>query len=328
MSMASSQATPRYDRLHFAVGHSDLGEAAVVRDSLRARGIQRVADCSGADRLFNALDAEIVDLIVFDVDLLRDRFIDVMQMVRRKSRGLNPFTIIVATVDETNTETMKRLMKAGVDDMIHRPVTGQRLLQSIASLMEPRKPFIVSHDYVGPSRRIDARAGRPSAETMIRVPNTMRSRAIDNVSEDEIQRMVDTAVSTMRDKQLLACGSEIDALARILADRYAGLVEAPEKYDEVRGILRRLETIADELRSRCRGTAFERIGDLATMTLALTQRINRGSPGQAKIEVQLVGKLAAAIMRALSVERDSVAAMRDIAETIASFTGKLSTPKH
>ena len=322
MTMAPSQGTPRYDRLHFAVGHSDLGEAAIVRDSLRARGIQRVADCSGADRLFNALDAEIVDLIVFDVDLLRERFVDVMQMVRRKSRGLNPFTIIVATVDESSSEMMKRLAKAGVDDMIHRPVTGQRLLHSIASMMEPRKPFIVSHDYVGPSRRLDARSTRAgAADMMIRAPNTMRSRAIDNVSEEEIQRMVETAVAAMRDKQLLVCGTEIDALARILADRYGVIVQAPEKFEEVRGILRRLEMITDELRGRCRGTQFERIGDLAAMTLALTQRIHRSSPGQAKTEVQLVGKLAAAITRALSVERDSVGVMRDIADTIANFTG-------
>jgi CheY-like chemotaxis protein len=317
----SNSTAPRYDRLHFAVGHSDLGEAAIVRDSLRGRGIQSVADCSGADRLFNALDADIIDLIVFDVDLLRDRFVEVMQMVRRKSRGLNPFTVIVATVDDTDTDTVRQLVKAGVDDMIARPVTGQRLLQSVASLMEPRKPFIVSHDYVGPSRRLDARAGRPSGETMIRVPNTMRSRAIDNVSEDEIQRMVETAVSSMRDKQLMACGSEIDTLARLLADRYAAIQQAPERFEEARGILRRLEVVADELRSRCRGTQFERIGDLATMTLALTQRINRGNPGQAKIEVQLVGKLATAIMRALSVERESVGVMRDIADTIASYTG-------
>jgi hypothetical protein len=111
MPPSHGSSSPRYDRLHFAVGHSDLGEAAVVRDSLRGRGIQRIADCSGPDRLFNALDAEIIDLIVFDVDLLRDRFVEVMQMVRRKSRGLNPFTIIVATVDENNTETMKRLVR-------------------------------------------------------------------------------------------------------------------------------------------------------------------------------------------------------------------------
>jgi DNA-binding response OmpR family regulator len=323
MSIAptSHSTSPRYDRLHFAVGHSDLGEAAVVRDSLRARGIQRVADCSGADRLFNALDADIIDLIVFDADLLRDRFVEVMQMVRRKSRGLNPFTIIVATVDDTDSETVKQLVKAGVDDMIARPVTGQRLLQSVASLMEPRKPFIVSHDYVGPSRRLDARAGRPAGETMIRVPNTMRSRAVDNISEDEIQRMVETAVTSMRDKQLMACGTEIDTLARILADRYVSIQQVPERFEEARGILRRLESVADELRNRCRGTQFERIGDLATMTVALTQRITKAGPGQGKVEVQLVGKLAAAIMRALSVESDSVGVMQDIAETIASFTG-------
>lgn len=322
MALGSSQAAPRYERLNFVLGQGDQGEATIVKDALRLRGVQHVADCgTGTDRLFNALDDQIVDAVVYDFELLRDRFVDVMQMIRKKSRGMNPFTVIVATVDDSNAETVKRLVRAGVDDLIRRPVTGERLFQSISSLMEQRKPFIVANDYVGPSRRLDGRTERPAGHSMIQVPNTMRSRAIEGVSEDEIQRMVEAAVANLRDKQLVACGGEIENLARVLMDRYALLKESPDRIDEVRAILRRLEVVSDDLHLRCRGTQFERIGDLAKMVLALTQRINRSSIGHAMTEVQLVNKLAAAIMRALAVERDSVGVMRDIADTIANFTG-------
>lgn len=322
MSSSASHSTPRYDRLHFVLGQGDQGEATIVRDSLKSRGVGRVAECAGStERLFKTLDSEIVDLIVYDFELLRDRFADVMQMVRRKSRGLNPFTIIVATVDDSDMETVQRLVKAGVDDMIRRPVTGQRLFESISNLMDQRKPFVVAHDYVGPSRRLDRRTDL-GGDKLMRVPNTMRSRAIDNVSEDELQRMVDTAVANLRDRQLVACGVEVDNQAKRLVEVYGAFKASPTRADDVRKTLHRLQELADDLHGRCAGGPYERIGDLATMVVALTQRIERASPGQAATEVQLLAKLAASIQRAVSVERDSVGVMTDIANTIAGYTGR------
>jgi len=321
MAPTAAQTSPRYDRLHFVLGQSDRGEAAIMKDSLHARGIQRVADCGAStDRLFGALDGEIVDLLVYDFDLLRDRFVEAMQMVRRKSRGQNPFVLILATVADSDVETVRSLVKGGVDDLIRRPVTGQRLLESIGGLMDHRKPFVVANDYVGPTRRSTRRAEPPDPRSLMRVPNTMRSRAIDQVSEEEIRRMVDTAVATLRDRQLVACGAQVERLSRQLRDTYRAAADAPERIETVRGLLHKLEVAADDLYGRCQGTEFERVGELAKMVLALTQRIDRGSVGRAGTEVQLLGKLTEAIHRALAVERDSVAVMRDIASAIARFT--------
>src|SRR5262249_22938228 len=157
------------------LGQGDLGETAIVKDSLGMRGVRNVAECNGsADRLFNALDTGIVDLLVYDYELMRDRFEDTMQQIRRKARGRNPFVVILATVADTDAETVRRLGRAGVDDMIRRPVTGQRLFESVDKLMERRKPFMVTHDYVGPIRQLN-HGNAP----LMRVPNTMRCRAID-----------------------------------------------------------------------------------------------------------------------------------------------------
>ena len=78
--------------------------------------------------------------------------------------------------------------------------------------------------------------------------------------------------------------------------------------------------IADDLRLRCRGTSSERVGDLATMLIAICQRIINKPIGRATIEVQLLEKLAVAIRRAVSVERHSVRVMQEIAATIAKYS--------
>src|SRR5579885_1923918 len=103
MATAAARSTPHYDRLHFVLGQGDLGETAIVKDSLGMRGVHHVAECNGsADRLFNALDGGIVDLLVYDYELMRDRFEDTMQLIRRKARGRNPFVVILATVADTD----------------------------------------------------------------------------------------------------------------------------------------------------------------------------------------------------------------------------------
>ena len=91
----------------------------------------------------------------------------------------------------------------------------------------------------------------------------------------------------------------------------------------MRAALFRMEQVAEELRRRSRGTQFERISDLATMLIALTQRVLRGQGTRPSVEVQILVKLASAIRRALSVERHSVDVMREITQTIANFTEPL-----
>jgi len=119
----------------------------------------------------------------------------------------------------------------------------------------------------------------------------------------------------------VACAAEVRALSRVLSETYVAARVAAERYSEVHILLLRIEAAADDLRDRAVGTRFERIGDLANMALALTQRIERAGSGKATIEIQLLVKLAEAIHRTLAVERDSLGIAADIANTIARFTG-------
>jgi DNA-binding response OmpR family regulator len=299
------------------LGEGDKSVSDSLGQALYARGIRQLQTCNGTDQLFNSLDTEIVDLLVYDYDLLGNDFIDVMQRIRRKARGKNPFVIIVATVKDSAAETVQRLIGGGVDDLIRKPFSVDRLFESIGTFSHERKPFFVSYNYVGPTRRTGQRAVEP-ANQIIKVPNTLRSRAIEMIGDDELERIVNNAVHGLEDKQIEALGIEIDVLAARVADRYG--MPAKDDEQDVKGWLFRLETVADELRKRSRGTRYERVSELATMVIALTQRTLRTQGSTPGIEVQLLTKLSAAIRRALSVERNSVDVMREISRTIADFT--------
>ena len=309
-------AEPHYDRLRVILGEGNSTLSESIGQSLRSRGIRHLETCTGTEQLFNSLDSGIVDLILYDYDMLGGDFVDVMQRIRRKVRGMNPFAIIVATVKDSAAETVQRLIGGGVDDLLRKPFSVDRLFESIGTFSNDRKPFFVSYNYVGPTRRSGQRATEP-ANQIIRVPNTLRSRAIEMVGDDELERLVNSAVQGLEDKQIEALGIEIDVLAVRVADNFGTPTKESEL--EMKGWLFRLETIADELRRRSRGTRYERVAELATMVIALTQRTLR-SQGGGGVEVQLLTKLSAAIRRALSVERNSIDVMREISRTIADFT--------
>lgn len=322
MALAKSVGTPRYDRLRLVVGETNSDMSTAIKDSLGVRGIRKVVTCTGTDHLFDALDTEIVDLLLYDYDLLGNDFVDVMQRIRRKARGKNPFCIIVATVKDSAVETVRRLISAGVDDLIRKPVSVDRLFESLGNFSAKRKPFVVSYDYVGPTRRVGRRTEEEPASQLIRVPNTLRSRAIEGVSDLDLERIVESAVTSLGDKQLDSCGIEIDILSKRVADSYGLPTNTHEDEQDVRGALHRIEVVADDLRARSKGTANERVSDLATMLVAISQRILRAPSGRALVEVQLLAKLAAAIRRALLVERNSVMVMQEITSTIARYTSR------
>jgi DNA-binding response OmpR family regulator len=309
-------AEPQYDRLRVVLGEGDPAVSESMGNALRSRGVRQLNSCSGTDQLFNSLDTEIVDLLVYDYDMLGTDFIDVMQRIRRKARGKNPFVIIVATVKDSAAETVQSLIGGGVDDLLRKPFSVDRLFESIGTFSHERKPFFVSYNYVGPTRRTGQRATEP-ANQIIRVPNTLRSRAIEMVGDDELERIVNAAVQGLEDKQIEALGIEIDVLATRVADSYG--TPTGEADQDLKGWLYRMEAVADELRKRSRGTRYERVSELATMVIALTQRTLR-TQGATGIEIQLLTKLSAAIRRALSVERNSLEIMREISRTIADFT--------
>ena len=327
MKWETNAGAPRYQRLRVAIGDSSPSAAVAIKDAMHDRGVEEVILCNSTDRLFRALDNEIVDLLIWDYHISGDDFVRAMQSIRRKEIGLNPFITIVATIRESDAETVRRLIDAGVDDLIRSPVSIDRLFESIDKSARRRRPFVVTYEDVGPTRPV-AKREKKIAVTGIRVPNTLKSRAIDNASEDEIRRLVESAVQNMVTRQLEACGVEIDNLARLVASTHRDLIDPKtatrEDNTTMRGALSQIGVAADSLCHTANGTPSAQVSGLAATLIPIAQRILDAPSGRAAIEVQLLSQLATAVRRALSVEPNSSPAMREIASTVSDFARRAS----
>jgi CheY-like chemotaxis protein len=265
----------------------------------------------------SAMDQNLVDLLLYDYDLPGEDFVEVMQRIRGKAHGRNPFVVVIATVKDSDMETVRRLISAGVDDLIRKPLSIGRLVDGIDKFTVGRKPFAASREYIGPTRRPISR-DRQDPAGLFQVPNTLRSKAVHNVSDAELQRMVDVARIELEDKRLESCGAEITFLAQRVTADYG----VAAKRLEVEAAFRRLLVVADDLYQRRDGTSSQQVANLAKMLLAVVMRAAQQAPGQATTEVQLLSKLAQAIRRALTVERNSVSLMQEIVEAVSGFADR------
>jgi DNA-binding response OmpR family regulator len=312
-------ALNRYDNLRLVLGESNPDLSSSIKAALSSRGMRNVTSCRDTDKLVSALEQEMADLLIYDYDLPGDDFVEVTQCVRKKQKGRNPFVLVVATVKESQTETVKRLIAAGIDDLVRKPISFDRLFDRITGFSRGRKPFVVTYSYVGPTRRTRARPDDNPSQ-LIQVPNPVRAKVVEGASDEDLMRMINASVATLDDKQAVAFGIEIDVLAYRVSEFYAGSDDVGE--EDARGCLNRLLVVGEDLRKTCENVGRTHIASLAAMEIALVKRLLNGSRHLADREVQLLVKLAKAIRRALSVERDSVVAMKEIADTIGAYTLK------
>jgi DNA-binding response OmpR family regulator len=312
-------APNRYDNLRLVLGESNPDLASSIAAALSSRGMRNIISCRSTGKLIDALEKDLADLLVYDYDLPGDDFVEVTQCIRKKKKGRNPFVLVIATVKESQAETVRRLIDAGIDDLVRKPISFDRLFDRITGFSQGRKPFVVSYGYVGPSRRVRSRPDDKPSE-LIQVPNPVRVKVVEGASDDDVLRMVNASVATLDDKQVEVCGIEIDILSQRVAEYYADSSEVGE--EDARGCLNRLLVVGEDLRRRCERDNRQHVVGLANMEIALVKRILNGSRGLDPREIRLLVKLAAAIRRALSVERDSVDVMKEIAETIANYTQK------
>jgi len=316
MSWGNAEA-PHYERLRVVVAGSDAETMASIEESLHERGIIEVVLCDSTERLHRALNNEIVDLLLYDYRVGDGKFADVMRRIRRKEIGQNPFVTVIAAIRDSKAETVRRLIEAGVDDLIRMPISIGRVFESIGNAARRRRPFVVTYDYVGPQRPT-AKGNRRPTDKGAKVPNTLKSRAFDNVPEEEIRTMIQQAVHEMVGRQLENCGVEIDRLAKRVVDSYAS-IEGSDRNIAMRGTLSLVAAAASDLRHRARGTPLERVSGLAATLVPIAQRILDAPSGRAAVEVKLLSQLAAAVRVALSDESDSDPTIRAITDTIGNF---------
>jgi DNA-binding response OmpR family regulator len=162
---------------------NNVSVATTLCGGFRVLGYGDVKLMRDVEALEAALHGPGFDLIIGDADIQDGALLNLVRRLRNGDIGRNPFTAVIVTTWNKDWTIVRSAIDAGVDDILVNPISPGRLSERIQTIVERRKPFIVTADYTGPERRRDP--NRVSTIPAFFPPNSL--------AEKERGRFVDEA---------------------------------------------------------------------------------------------------------------------------------------
>ncbi len=189
-------------------------------------------------------------------DDLDPKVFEFIRDIRHNKTGTNPFVVIITMVPPDHTESVKRAMAAGTDDIIVKPAKEEQLLQRLKRVMMNREAFIVTADYVGPDRR---GKNRPAAIRRINVLNTLLEKASGrDIDAAGVKEAVELCMTDVLQARLESNGLRLSFVCNLILEAYRTKAIAPALHEH-------LLALADVLKDSARTAG--RISDHETAVL-------------------------------------------------------------
>lgn len=229
--------------------------------SLRSQGFNEVTEAGSVADFIEQAKGVDIDLIV---TLSRPEGSGGSQWIRDLRLGLlesSPFPVILALLPTADKELVLATLDSGVDDLLVFPLSGETLFNRIKQFTQDRRPFVVTHDYIGPDRRVSPRADQPGA-TLVKVPNPVRARSV-GVADEDIRRGIAEAIRVIDRDKLKHNGLH---LLRLLFDLFGDDETPPSRNLTMASFLAGCRRLCDDTARRARSSSERPIRERAAAT--------------------------------------------------------------
>jgi DNA-binding response OmpR family regulator len=302
----------RFDDVKTVIIDPDAVIRDVVRTILHNNGFRQMRLGTGWADLRAAIKEEMPDLLISECQLNDGDFDQLVRDIRHHQVGDNPFVPIIALSGHPTPEMVGRVVGAGVDDLLPKPLSTGHLLKRIQVLVESRKPFIVTTDYVGPDRR--KAQDWDNTLTHLEVPNVLKAKITGTADLRQSEQAIADALATVNLHKLERHAVQIGVLAEMIVAAYdAGEVDA-----QLYGNLDRLNSVAEDTGRRLAGTKYAHVAELCESLITVAGDIRKAKENPAGKDLKLLPPLSQAVLRAFDVEEDVAALARKISSTIAA----------
>ena len=233
------------------IGAKNYYERQAMRDLFLAQGLKNVTCHASLESLHKLIVELPPDLLVvsddFDNDIYR-----LVKDIRFQKIGDNPFMLISIIIGPHHGEALDRAIEAGVDDIIIKPVSAERVQERLRLVTFHRRPFIATDGYVGPERKNED--APPTDVHRVPVVNTL----LETVNGRELdKRALKAAVEGSLEKVLQA---QLDTHRFRLGEMCERLVQAYETNEVTDDVQTDLMRLADALREA--SMVIEKLQDL------------------------------------------------------------------
>lgn len=290
----------------------DLNSRQSVKNIIHNHGFRKLRTGRSLADVREFLSKGMPDLLVGSTDIKDGDFIDYIREVRKGTAGNNPFIPVITLVGEPTPELVGRIVESGTDTVIAKPFSTAQVLDRVQDLIDARKKFVISDDYIGPIRRKDG--GTPG----IVAPNTLKARANGQVlSYGEIEHMINQASSNLKLLKVDVIGIQISAHITNLVP----MLERGGRVDPaIRAELLALLDITDSSDEKLSGSKYEHVAELCNSLGNVASSIiaSRGGAPDAR-DIRLLKPLSQAIQACFSGAITDVAQVKAIAAQIGSM---------
>ena len=292
----------------------DLNSRSILKTVLGSSGFRNLHVGNSMGDLNRRLGETTPDLLICDCHLPDGDFFDFVSRVRHHEVGRNPFVAIIAMTRAPNPEIVRRVSDCGADHLVVKPYSTAQMTDRIMQLVEARKMFVVTSNYVGPERRKDP--DRASKVQRMRVPNTLKAKVMGQTDADVIQRAVDLAIAEVNIRKLERYDDEI----AFLVERIVPELEHHRLDESVRRFLERLLYVTEDTGRRLVGSKYAHVSELCQSLNTVVGSIVAAGTRPDPRDVQLLRPLSQAIRVGFGTSAETVSAAHEISvEALSRF---------
>jgi CheY-like chemotaxis protein len=273
----------------------------LTRDALLTLGARDLEVPNSLDDARALLAKNDYDLLILDATDDDGQICGAIGDLRHSRLGCNPFIVVLATMWHESSALVRKLLNAGIDDIVLQPVSTGLLQTRIRQQVYARKPFVVTTTYIGPDRRGDHRA--QCGDACISVPNSLREKLVGTASPIMIANAVTKARALVNEQRVAQAASKIGIYCALI-------LEAPENSPEAQSdIAMMTSTIADLVR----WTNPEQFGALLLHCDKLAKLAEQVGAAQIRRSLGQIAVEARAIQRKLDPRKDDDGLKADVA---------------
>lgn len=282
-----------YDELRTLVALPDSAARKGLRKELVTEGMLHCREVGELPVLVEKLQQGDVDLLITGIGNQWDSA-DLIHKVRHGFLGANPFMVIIVLLEKPDPVQVGRVVDAGADDLLLPPWLGRLLIARLDNFAKGRKPFLITHDYIGPERRSVPRQENGLISPTLEVPNPVQWLSEGNSSRDSFRKKIQAALEQVNLRKIKSAGGQLRYLADRIVEQF---VEGGQPAIQP-GIRSMLEA-ADEMGRRAANTDFAPALELTIGLREICQRLQNSGRQPRTEEVAVLPGLADAVVKAI-----------------------------
>ncbi len=317
----ATTAVIEYDLTGISVvlANARSGTREVLRDSLHNIGFRGIVEVSRLDQVRRTVRKLDPDLLLLVADGHEDEISEIIGDVRHGRTGSNPYVVIFVLTWQPYEETVNLAIWAGADDILTMPLSVTMLSGRIENMIDNRKEFVATPDYLGPDRR---NRKRPKGDALgtVRVPNNLRFKTTGDSDAASDMRALRKAQEIMAEHRHLRLVDRFDDIASELEKCAKERSGRGLPQENVAELAKLLDGLTETLESRELHNASELSASMRNLMNIIAQPVAPAAGIIALLRVH--GQAAAAVLSGAAGAPDLIIGALQRATTIIGDHGE------